>query len=62
MDNFAHDRLATMLFRSLNGLNGWNGMAVLNRRDVAAEQACALLNVALREILFFTYGSQAIAN
>src|SRR5208282_3468093 len=39
----------------------WNRMAVLNTRNVATEQASALLDVPLREFLFLAQGSQSIS-
>src|SRR6266403_2649529 len=39
-----------------------NGMTILDARDVAAKQACALFNVTLRELLFLTKFAESFAD
>jgi hypothetical protein len=46
----------------LDGLDGRDGMAVLDTRYIAAEQTSAFLDVSLRQLLFFTENTQAITD
>jgi hypothetical protein len=43
-------------------LNGRNGMAVLDTRDVATEEAGAFLDITLGEFLFFAQSAKTVAD
>jgi hypothetical protein len=44
---------------SIQGVNGGDGVAVFDARNVAAEQPCALFEISLRESLLFSQSPQS---